>query len=237
MVSDWWQAIGLDGFRTAYPDMRLGPGRPDQLVLVGQFEFTGSKDGVAITDQYDVEVEIPKSFPLDLPRARERGGRIASTFHTNPDGSMCLGSPLRLAQRVDAEPTLTGYAESCLVPYLYAHSYLMRHGKLPWDDLPHGDVGILLDYLKMFRARYADEVVAFLALLSGRRRVANKRPCPCSSGRRLGACHARTISRYRRVWSRAKFRSECEKMMKHVKAARTELARRAQATTAKPQQP
>lgn len=229
MGSDWWQAIGLDPFRDAYPDMRLGPGRPDQLVLVGQFEFSASKDGVAIRDQYELEVLIPKTFPMDLPKSFERGGRIASTFHTNPDGSMCLGSPLRLAQRVATQPTLTGYANSCVVPYLYAHSYLKQHGNLPWDDLPHGDVGILLDYLKMFRAKYADEVVAFLALLSGRRRVANKRPCPCRSGRRLGACHARTISRYRRVWSRAKFSSECKKMMEHVTAARAELARQAKA--------
>ncbi|MCB9887061.1 MAG: hypothetical protein H6838_16335 [Planctomycetes bacterium] len=182
-------------------------------MLVGQFDFTGTRDSVAITDHYDVEIQVPATFPHDLPQAFERGGRIASTFHTNPDdGSMCLGSPLRLAQRVAETPTLTGYADNCLVPYLYAHSYLKLHGTLPWDDLPHGDAGILSDYGKMFRARNADEVIAFLALLSLRRRVANKRPCPCRSGRRLGACHARTISRYRRVWSRRKFRSEHPRM-------------------------
>lgn len=195
-------------------------------MLVGQFDFMGTRDGVAITDHYDLEIQVPKTFPLDLPRAFERGGRIESTFHTNPDGSMCLGSPLRLTQRVAVDPTLTGYADACLVPYLYAHSYLKQHGALPWDDLPHGDLGILLDYLKLFRARYADEVIAFLALLSGRRRVANKLPCPCGSGRRLGKCHARILSPFRRLWSRGKFRSECQRMQKHVAEARAVLARR-----------
>jgi hypothetical protein len=38
----------------------------------------------------------------------------------NPDETLCLGSPLRLMMLVHAEPTLSGFASNCIVPYLYS---------------------------------------------------------------------------------------------------------------------
>lgn len=220
----WRREIDVDSFRAAFPGMVLRPGGDVRLRLVGDFAFRVPCGDSAIEDTYEVELLVPLDFPRELPKVFERGGRVPATFHTNPDGSLCLGSPLRLLLSLAEQPTLIGFADRCLVPYLYAHSYKERTGKLPWDDLAHGDVGLLQDYLKLFRAKYADEVVAFLHLLAMRRRVANKSLCPCRSGRRLGRCHARTLSGFRRVWSRRRFGIERDGMRKHIAEVRQAMA-------------
>lgn len=223
----WRRAIDVDSFRGAFPGMVLRPGGDVRLRMVGDLAFRVPCGDSAIEDTYELDLLVPRAFPRELPRVFERGGRVPATFHTNPDGSLCLGSPLRLLRSLATQPTLIGFADRCLVPYLYAHTHKERTGKLPWDDLAHGDVGLLQDYLKLFRARYADEVVAFLHFLAMRRRVANKLLCPCRSGRRLGRCHASTLSPFRRVWSRRRFRTERDRMRKHIAKVRRELAQEA----------
>jgi hypothetical protein len=217
----WRHAIDLDGFRDAFPNMVVRPGPPDGLLLVGEFSFRGSWDGTDIEDEYELEIVVPHSFPRDLPRTFERRGRIPASFHTNRDDcSLCLGSPLRLQRLLAAQPSLLRYADKCLVPYLYAHTVNEKTGKLPWADLQHGAAGLLQDYLQMFGAEWSAHVVAYLGLLATRRRVANKQPCPCRSGRRLGRCHARILNPFRPLWSRNRFRTEWAQIRKHVEQVR-----------------
>jgi hypothetical protein len=51
----------------------------------------------------------------------------------------------------------------------------------------------------------------FVRLAALRRREANKHPCPCGSGRRLGRCHNRRVNHLRgrlgRSWFRASLAS------------------------------
>lgn len=213
----WRRAIDLDGFRDSFSGMVVRPGPPDCLRLVGEFSFKARWKGTEIEDVYEMEIVVPHSFPRDLPRAFERGGQVPSTCHTNTSGgTLCLGSPLRLQRDLAAQPTLVGYADKGLVPYLFAHSFKQRTGKLPWPDLEHGEAGLLQGYLRLFKTQRTNDVLACLALLAVRRRVANKRPCPCRSGRRLGRCHARILNPFRRIWSRRQFRAERERIGTYI---------------------
>lgn len=147
-------------------------------------------------------------FPRELPTAYEHGGRIPDDFHQFRDGNLCLGSRLRLLSLVHRDPTLLGYAHRCLIPYLYGYSHKERFGSLPFDELEHGAKGVLDDYCSMFRVDSQDIALALLELLGLRRRVANKRPCPCGSGNLLGRCHHRALNRLRPIQSRAAFKAE-----------------------------
>jgi len=100
-----------------------------------------------------LEITVPAEFPKLLPTARETGGKIPrdGKHHVNDDKSLCLGSPLRLRLKVSGKPTLSGFAESCLVPYLYAVSYKLQNGvEFPFGELSHGEAGIIEDYMEMF---------------------------------------------------------------------------------------
>lgn len=154
----------------------------------------------------------------------ERGGRIPPSFHTNPDGTLCLGSKLRLLRDLAEQPTLLGYADKCLIPFLFAHAHWDRTGALPWADLAHGPGGLIQDYREMFKAKDADAVVAILNTLATRHRVANKLPCPCGAGRRLRVCHGRELHPFRLRCSRKQFRLERDKIQKHLTEVRKMLA-------------
>jgi hypothetical protein len=46
--------------------------------------------------------------------------------------------------------SLVGFAERCVVPYLYPYSYLKTHGEAPFGDLEHGAEGIREDLRLLF---------------------------------------------------------------------------------------
>jgi len=162
------------------------------LVLKGTFSFSATpRNGPTITDSYDIEITVPHEFPSAIPKVRERAKRIPRNgdYHINPDDTLCLGSPLRLLQKIAQEPTLPGFAGKCLVPYLYAVTFKMENGgKFIFDELAHGTRGVLDDYMNLLGVDDEEQVIQTLRILSMKRREGNKMACPCVCGRNLGKC-------------------------------------------------
>lgn len=192
--------------------MSLGPSRGPAKILKGTFSFSAApRGGKKITDSYQVEIIIPAAFPRVLPSVKETGGKIPrdGKYHVNLDETLCLGSPLRLFHKISIKPTLVGFAEHCLVPYLYAVSNKLQNGEeFSFGELAHGEKGIIEDYLEIFRFKTRSQVDNALILLGTKRRIANKQPCPCKCGRRLGGCplHS-TLNDYRKLASRSWFKN------------------------------
>lgn len=184
---------GLREFLHDYPRMAIKPvSASSSVTLSGVFDFAAkSNGGDEITDSYSLRILVPAAFPHDVPEVTETGHRIPRNgdYHVNPDGTLCLGSPLRLLWQLSLEPTLVGFAEKCLVPYLYAISYKLKFGGgLPFNELQHGTPGELRDYADLFGLNEPEQARAALHLLAMKKRHANKCPCPCGCGRRLGKC-------------------------------------------------
>lgn len=203
---------GIRQFLKDYHGMSLGPSRGPAKVLRGAFAFSAApKDGRKITDSFQIEITIPATFPRALPTVKETGGKIPrdGEYHVNPNNTLCLGSPLRILRKFSIMPSLVGFAENCLVPYLYAVSNKLQHGEdFSFGELAHGEKGIVEDYMEMFRLRTRLQVDNALLLLGKRRRVANKQPCPCECGRRLGRCPFRLkLNDFRELAPRSWFRT------------------------------
>ena len=162
-----------------------------------------------IDDAYEVEITIPPAFPRELPLVKETAGRIPKSFHTNDDGSLCLGSPVRQHLGLTKSPTLPGFVKNCVIPYLYGFSYREKHGRLPFGELDHGMKGIRSDFAELFGVKSHEAAVKMVELAGMKKRDANKRPCPCGSGRRLGMCHNRRVNALRiqlgRIWFREQY--------------------------------
>src|SRR5205823_1562005 len=111
-------------------------------------------------------------------------------YHVNTsDNTLCLGSPLSLLLKLSKKPTIDGFAESCLVPYLFAISRKLKNGgPLPFGELAHGRKGLRDDYAFLFGLRQPQNVGRVLQLLGMKKRRANKLPCPCGCRKRLGRC-------------------------------------------------
>lgn len=73
------------------------------------------------------------------------------------------------------------------VPYLYAVSHKLQHGgPFPFGELAHGTPGALDEYVDLFGLEDRTKIKQALYLLGLKKRIANKRPCPCGCEKRLG---------------------------------------------------
>lgn len=208
------ETSGLREFLRSYPKMAIRPSLGGGLRLKGSFEFAAhhAKEG-NIHDSFALEMIVPNGFPRELPRVTETGGRIPRTgeYHVNgTDNTLCLGSPLSLLLRISKKPTLEGFAENCLVPYLFAVSRKLKTGGLlPFGELAHGRTGIRDDYTALFGLKNPKNVDRVLALLGMKKRRTNKLPCPCGCRKRLGRCSFNLRLRaFRTLASRSWFRNE-----------------------------
>lgn len=192
------------------------PSRKTEMILTGSFSFKvllGDND--TVIDTYEIKIIVPAAFPKEIPTVSETG-KIPrnSDFHVNSDGTLCMGSPLRLLHKISEKPTLSGFAESCLVPYLCAVSYKLKHGgRLIFSELKHGTLGIIEDYLDLFGLQNKKQVIQALELLGKNQRSAYKGLCPCGCGNRLGKCRFRfRLNKYKNIAKRSWFREHAGKI-------------------------
>lgn len=196
----------VPAFLEAHPTLGIVAGPGDKLHIGGALAGPAAgPDNVVVELDYRIEMSIDRAFPKKVPAVRETGGRIPRTYHTLDDGSACLGSPLRLRSLALAKATIGGFFDAVVLPYFWGHAFWTAHGRMPLGELRHGSAGVTDDYSEMLGAQTPAECRRTLVALSLRRRVANKQPCPCGSGVRLGRCHARRVNGHRRLGPRSMF--------------------------------
>jgi hypothetical protein len=210
-IQERFQQWKFEELLIKYPGLSLRPSSNGYVRIVGSLSFAGEASGFErIEDTYALEILVPSSFPRTLAGVRETAGRIPKSFHTNDDGTLCLGSPLRQKLELAKEPTLLGFVRTCLIPYLYGYSHREQHGSLPFGELEHGREGLRKDFTAFFGLGNDKAAEQMVWLTGMKKREANKYPCPCESGRRLGKCHNREVNRLRtqlgRAWLRGQYR-------------------------------
>ena len=208
-----------------YPGLSLRPADTDQLLLTGTFSFVAVHGDKELSDSYEIRIAAPKNFPRELPTIHENGGRIPEDFHKLDDGSLCLGSRLRLHMLAANAPTLYVYVRNALIPYLYGFTYRERYGTLPFGELGHSVSKFIDDYMQIFDVSTSNGAKQMIELAALPRRRANKRPCPCGSRLRVGRCHHIVLNRLRdrigHKWFQSEHRRLSEKKSAFSKALRT----------------
>ena len=192
------------------PGLAIVPGGHDELVIAGELQVVAAgADASLIEDSYSIEMRIPRSFPArGTPRVFETSGRIPRNYHRLDDRSLCLGAPTRLRLLALSSPRILDFIDKAVIPYLYSRSYFERYGEMPFGELDHGARGLAKDLVAMLRMPEETDVSRLLVSLSTRRRLANKRPCPCKSGRRLGRCHNISVNATRKTLGRRWFAAQ-----------------------------
>lgn len=190
--------------------MSIKPSRNKHTILQGMFDFTVIKDnGDRLIDDYNLKIIIPFNYPKEIPKVYELDKKIPrdGKHHINPDDSLCLGSPFRIQIILSKNLSIVNFAENILVPYLFAISNQKKYGGSIFpDELAHGEVGLLDEYQLIFKMRSKEQIKYAFELLSKKRRIANKKDCPCGCGLKLGTCHYHNIlNQFRRVTSRSGF--------------------------------
>jgi hypothetical protein len=190
-----WQ---LDELLAKYDGLEVVPDPETDLVVTGELAFrVQGPAGDPLEDRYRVRLCIPVGFPRELPVVFETGGKIPPDFHKLSDGSLCLGAPTELRLKLHPAATLITLVEVVVIPYLFGYSHFAKFGVLPFGELEHGVDGIRQHFAALFRVSDREAATEFVRLTALKRRRANKAPCPCASGRRLGRCHHLQVNRLR----------------------------------------
>ena len=161
--------------------------------MKGVIDFNRMSKGTnPIEDSYELLIEVPSDFPTSVPIVKEIGNKIPkkSDFHINVgDGTLCLGSPLRLLLHLSKNPSLVGFVEELLIDsYLYQVSNKLRGGEFILGELEHGVLGEISDYENILGINGVNVVKSSIIALTYKKRIANKIACPCGCGIRLGSC-------------------------------------------------
>jgi hypothetical protein len=180
-----------DKLALSYPRLCLTQREDKTWVVAGQLRFRAEYKGEQVDDEYTVEIFIPEEYPSFPPMARETGGRIPRDFHHSED-ELCLGALPAIAQTFSQEPTLLGFINNSLIPYLYSYSYKCQFGNLPFGELAHGWRGILEYYQDLFQITDRKAVLNLLKIVA-QNKYRGHIPCPCGSQKRLRACHGETL--------------------------------------------
>ncbi len=205
---------GLADVLRQHPGLRLRPRSADVIVLAGAVRCCADGAGGVVDEVYAVELWIPSDYPHSVPLVFETGGRIPRSFHHLASGALCLGSPTTLRLVLDEYRTIGGFIDAVVLPYLYGHACHVRSGVMPFGELEHGAAGLERDLRRVFGMPHRADVLRLLHLAGLRRRHANKYPCPCGSGVRLGRCHHLQVNALRRRVGRRWWRQQTDALLR-----------------------
>lgn len=191
----------------SFPKLRLQRYGKDHWYVRGMLRFSEEYFRRYIEDEYSIEIAVPEEYPDVLPKIVETGNRIPGDFHHYQDGSLCLGAPLDVKQKFRKKPTLLGYVDNCVIPYLYSYSYKCKFGKMPFGELSHGGIGLLEYYRDLFGIKDQRRVLKFIQILAEGSYPARDR-CPCGSSKRLHSCHGMLLLEMQKLQSPTEFRNE-----------------------------
>lgn len=160
----------------------------DRFYVRGKIQFRAQyQDRELVDEAYMIEIELPTNYP-NAPQMQENWRRVPYTFHTFPDGTLCLGAPLAVKMTFSKDSTLLGFVKTLLIPYLYSFSYAATNEELPYGELDHGAKGILNFYKELFRVDSEECCIDFLYILASQK-YRGHLLCPCNSGNILRKCH------------------------------------------------
>jgi hypothetical protein len=158
--------------------------------LTGELSFIASVERKeTITASYEIAIFLPILYPDELPKVFSKGHKLDERFeHVNPDGSFCLAVPVEERKLYDIDPTLLGFINNLVVPFLYGYSYFLKYGEHPFGERTHGNNGVLDFYQELFGSNDIRKIILTLYKFS----ISGYKPhesCPCGSGAKVLRCH------------------------------------------------
>ena len=156
--------------------------------VVGKIIFR--QDPTDILCNYDIKILID-GYPKEVPKVISMDGKIESDFHTNPDTSLCLEVPLKIRMIYDTNPTLMGFIENLVNPFLFTHAFYKLNGYFPHGEHRHGDDGTLDYYKAVFRESDVRILFSILERIS-KKGYRGHSPCPCGSLKKFRKCHGKS---------------------------------------------
>lgn len=198
-----------------YPGLSLRKNGDGSFTISGEFAFNAGFNGETISDRFALEVHVPADYPLSIPVCKEVGGRIPPSFHTNPDGTLCLNVPVELRKLFRTEGTLYDFMKESVIPFLYGFCYYRKHGEMPYGEWSHGGKGLVEYYKTVFNVAEDILVIGLLRILADND-FQRQMLCPCGSKLKLRRCHGIQLRETSAFQSQGEFMYEYQMVLQHL---------------------
>ena len=163
-----------------------------------------------IDDKYDIEIEFLRGFPKQFPLVKEVGGRIQQIaekyslkdvtdlhINKNQNNAICLCPQPAEKLKYPDEIDLVHFMNNLVVPFFYGLSYYNKSGSWPWNEYPHGDLGIFEFYgenkekndLSLAKRCYECLTEQYEKYITNKNVVKGHSPCICGSKEKFRKCH------------------------------------------------
>lgn len=165
--------------------------RDGKALLVGELNFTAVWKQKTIIDSYRIEIWFSDDYPNTPPRAFEIGGKIEKGHHKYCDETLCLGVPVEIYLKFNKNKNILFFIEELVIPYLYAYSYKIKWGEMPWGER-HGDGGVIQYYIGLFKTLDLSAILALLKIIIMGNYQGNSQ-CSCGGKKTLNECHGEVV--------------------------------------------
>lgn len=160
------------------------------ILVSGKISFdAGYLSLERVIDSFELDVFIPLTYPKTLPVVKETAGKITRDYeHIYPDNSFCLAVPLEQKLFYERDPTLTGFMDNLVIPFLYSYCFWEKNSTMPYGEMSHGTKGLAEYYLDMFETK--NPAHTFDTIVHCLKNGYNAHiPCACGSGKKTLKCH------------------------------------------------
>ena len=165
--------------------------------LSGLLRFEATTDGYSpIIECFQIEISIPETYPVYLPQVRETDKKVDIDYdHINKggnnDGTLCLAVPVEQRRVFLEQPTLLGFVNRLVIPFLFGYCHWKKDGTYPFGTTEHGHKGIVRHYMDILEL--PDESAALDVVYFLYKGYCGHLPCPCGSGKRARKCHGEVL--------------------------------------------
>jgi len=160
--------------------------------LKGIYQFKKEYRGYFFQDNFNLEFSFPPDYPEKIPFVNELDNKIHVKFHRNPDGCLCLCTPVEQYLVFTKEPTLENFINNILNPYLLSWLWYQRFNEMPWGERQHGIKGLIESYQELLKLRGSEHTIQFMVEFI-KNEIHHKQDCPCGSGFSFKRCHKNII--------------------------------------------
>lgn len=194
------------------PLLSYAPFVDNTIVVQGDYHFNGRHEGGIVIDEvFQLKFVFDITSPYFKPIVYEKSTVIPrdNHHHINSDNSLCLGSEIELFLLLRKNPSMKYFIENILDPFIYKAMLKVKgiESEFIGGELSHGDDGILESFRDLLKLKSVDEAHQAIELICMKKRLANKKNCPCQCGKRLGKCRLHIkINELRSLMPRSRFR-------------------------------
>lgn len=158
-------------------------------------------DGTEVT-RFSVKIQLPSSFPDELPVVFETGNRIPrnSDRHTNPNGSCCVGVPAALRKRLGRNFKVSSYILGPMSEYFLGQALVEIGEPWPAGEARHGPLGVLDFWQSFFPDDLPRQIAQVLRSAAKTKPPRKSSRCPCGRRQPVRRCHRSSIRRLQSLY-------------------------------------